>query len=207
MGIYRLAPAFALCATAVLTGCFGAPGYNGPQTGHFDGHKFHNDPRVPQPGARDVLRWMFSSGGIGWSKVPPVVPARPPARVAKGIRITVVNHATVLVQMDGIAILTDPVWSKRVGPLSFIGESRQADPGVRFDDLPRIDAVVISHSHYDHCDVVTLNALVKRFGTPIFAGLGSRAMLAEHGVRSGVDLDWWQSAPVGKSAEIGRAHV
>lgn len=184
---------------ALLTGCFGAPGYHGPRSAHFDGHEFHNDPIVPQPGAGDVFRWMFSGGDIDWTDAPPVVPARPPSRVDQGIRITFVNHATVLVQMDGVAILTDPVWSERVSPMSFIGQARQAEPGVRFDELPRIDAVLVSHSHYDHCDVATLDALEERFGMPVFAGLGSRAMLAEHDVNSGVDLDWWQSAPVGAS--------
>ncbi|WP_437908014.1 MBL fold metallo-hydrolase [Sorangium sp. So ce327] len=199
MGMCRLASTVALCVTAALTGCFGAPGYSGPRTGHFDGHEFHNDPRVSQPGVGDVFRWMSSSEEVRWCEAPPVVPTQPPARVDEGIRVTFVNHATVLVQMDGISVLTDPVWSERVGPASFVGQSRQAAPGVRFDDLPRIDAVVLSHSHYDHCDVATLDALEERFGMPVFAGLGSAAMLAAHDVGGGEDLDWWQSAPVGES--------
>ena len=189
----------ALWASMGLAGCFGAPSYSGPRTAHFDGHEFHNDPKVPQPGAADVVRWMLSGGAIDWNAAAPVVPAQPPARVEQGIRVTFVNHATVLVQMDGISILTDPIWSERVGPVSFLGPSRQAAPGVRFDDLPKIDAVVLSHSHYDHCDVETLVALEKRFAAPVFAGLGSRAMLAEHEVSRGVDLDWWQSARIGTS--------
>ena len=183
-----------------LSGCFGAPSYTGPRTGHFDGCEFHNDPKVPQPGAGDALSWMLSGGAIDWREAPSVVPTRPPARVDEGIRVTFVNHATVLVQMDGISVLTDPVWSERVGPVSFMGPSRQAAPGVRFDDLPKIDAVVLSHSHYDHCDVATLDAIEQRFGALVFAGLGSRAMLAEHDVDSGVDLDWWQSTRIGKSS-------
>lgn len=182
-----------------LAGCFGAPSYQGPPTAHFDGQEFHNVPRVPQPGVGDVLRWLFSGGAIPWSDAPPVVPAQPPARVDEGIRITLVNHATVLLQMDGVSILTDPVWSDRPSPLPFIGPSRKAEPGVRFDDLPSIDAVVLSHSHYDHCDVGTLTALTRRFGMPVFAGLGSHAMLAEHEIHGGVDLDWWQSVRVGES--------
>lgn len=189
----------ALWAAACLAGCFGAPSYNGPRTAHFDGDEFHNVPKVSQPGVGDVLRWTFSGGAIEWNEARSVVPTRPPARVDEGIRVTFVNHATVLVQMDGISILTDPVWSARVGPISFMGPSRQAAPGIRFDDLPKIDAVVVSHSHYDHCDVATLVELEQRFGAPVFAGLGSRAMLAEHDVNRGVDLDWWQSARIGKS--------
>lgn len=184
---------------AVIAGCVGAPGYKGPRSSHFDGSEFHNVPRAPQPGAREMARWLFSGGAVDWSDAAPVVPFLPPSRVDEGIRITFVNHATVLVQMDGVAILTDPVWSERVSPVSFIGASRYADPGVRFDDLPKIDAVLVSHSHYDHCDVPTLDALEDQFGMPIFAGLGSREMLAEHDVDTGIDLDWWQSAPLGAS--------
>jgi hypothetical protein len=91
---------------------------------------------------------MFSSGAISWNELAPVVPTQPPARVDEGIRITFVNHATVLVQMDGISVLTDPIWSDRASAVSFAGPSRKADPGVRFDDLPKIDAVMVSHSHY-----------------------------------------------------------
>jgi L-ascorbate metabolism protein UlaG (beta-lactamase superfamily) len=195
----RPAVRLALCTTVVLTGCFGAPNYNGSPTGHFDGEEFHNDPRVSQPSLGEVVRWMFSSGEIPWNEVAPVVPTQPPARVDEGIRITFVNHATVLVQMDGISVLTDPIWSDRASAVSFAGPSRKAAPGVRFDDLPRIDAVMVSHSHYDHCDVVTLDALEERYRMPIFAGLGSAAMLAEHDIENGRDLDWWQSAPIGAS--------
>jgi L-ascorbate metabolism protein UlaG (beta-lactamase superfamily) len=193
----RLRRLVALGASAALAGCFGAPSYEGPRTAHFDGHEFHNDPKVPQPGVGDVFRWLFSGGAIPWNDAAPVVPTKPPAHVEPGIRVTFVNHATVLVQMDGISILTDPVWAESVGPVSFLGQSRRAAPGVRFADLPRIDAVLVSHSHYDHCDIATLRALEKQFSMPVFAGLGSAAMLAEHDVPSGRDLDWWQSATVG----------
>lgn len=192
----------ALAALAALAGCFGAPGHQGPRTNHFDGTEFHNDPVVPQPGFGDVVGWMLWSDPIAWNEAPPVVPSQPPARVDAGIRVTVVNHATVLVQMDGVSVLTDPVWSTRVGPVSFAGPSRQADPGIRFQDLPKIDAVLVSHSHYDHCDVPTLDALEERFGMPIFAGLGSTAMLAERHVATGRDLDWWQSAPLANGVTV-----
>lgn len=195
----RVSAGLALCVAPVLNGCFGAPSFEGPRTGHFDGCEFHNVPKVSQPGVGDLLRWIVSDGAIEWRDAPAVVPTRPPARIDEGIRVTFVNHATVLVQMDGIAILTDPIWSEGAGPASFLAQSRRADPGIRFDDLPNIDAVVLSHSHYDHCDVATLDALEERFGMPVFAGLGSRAMLAEHDIDAGVDLDWWRSAPVGES--------
>ena len=200
MPSFRTSLRLALIASTLATlSCFGAPGYKGPPSAHFDGTRFHNVPPVPQPDFGDVLVWMFSTGAVPWREAPPVEPTQPPARVDEGIHITFVNHSTVLIQMDGIAVLTDPVWSYRVGPVSFVGPSRYADPGVRFEDLPPIDAVLVSHSHYDHCDVPTLKALEDRFGMPIFAGLGSQEMLAEHDIHGGVDLDWWQSTPIGDS--------
>jgi L-ascorbate metabolism protein UlaG (beta-lactamase superfamily) len=112
------------------------------------------------------------------------------------LRVTFVNHATVLIQMDSLNILTDPVWSKRVSPVSWFGPTRHRPPGIRFEDLPPIDVVVISHNHYDHMDVPTLRRLVRAFHPRIITGLGNARYLAHHGVPGAEDIDWWQSLPV-----------
>ena len=96
----------------------------------------------------------------GRSLAESVPPARPDATVAQGaLRLTMVGHATLLVQVHGLNILTDPVWSDRVSPLSFVGPKRVNAPGIAFADLPRIDLVLLSHNHYDHLDLVTLARL------------------------------------------------
>ena len=82
---------------------------------------------------------------------PPYVQAIPKESSEKLI-VTFINHATFLIQVDGVNILTDPVWSKRTSPFSFAGPKRVHPPGVEFENLPRIDLVVISHNHYDHMD-------------------------------------------------------
>jgi L-ascorbate metabolism protein UlaG (beta-lactamase superfamily) len=99
----------------------------------------------------------------------------------------------MLVQMDGVNILTDPIWSMRCSPFSFAGPKRHRPPGLRFDDLPPIDAVLVSHNHYDHLDVATLRRLG---GARIFTPLGNSALMARHGVKNATDLDWWQTTRV-----------
>ena len=97
------------------------------------------------------------------------------------LRITFINHSTTLIQIDGVNILTDPVWSRRVSPVSFTGPRRHRPPGIRFDDLPPIDLVLVSHNHYDHMDVATLRALQERHRPAIVAPLGNAALMRRHG--------------------------
>jgi L-ascorbate metabolism protein UlaG (beta-lactamase superfamily) len=196
---------FALLVTlptfaAPMSGCFGAPQYLGPTSDHFDGEKFRNLAPFEERSFYDALRWIF--GDDPSQKWPDWVDIRrwpaPPARVTDGLRVTFVNHATVLVQTSGMNVLTDPVWSDSVGPFSWLGTKRHKAPGVAFDDLPKIDVVLISHNHYDHLDIPTLQRLAKRDKPLVLAGLGTRALLAEYDVGPAEDLDWWQSRDVGK---------
>ncbi|MEL6545016.1 MAG: MBL fold metallo-hydrolase, partial [Myxococcota bacterium] len=90
-----------------------------------------------------------------------------------------------------------PIYSERASPFSWAGPSRYHAPGIAFDDLPPIDAVVLSHNHYDHFDVPTLRRLASRDGPTLIGGLGSKALLAEEDVPGGEDLDWWETTRVG----------
>ena len=90
------------------------------------------------------------------------------------VAITFVNHATFLIQMGNITILTDPVWSERASPLRWIGPKRVRKPGLSFEDLPTIDVILLSHNHYDHMDTATLKQLGRqRFAPTAFAALGA----------------------------------
>jgi L-ascorbate metabolism protein UlaG (beta-lactamase superfamily) len=109
--------------------------------------------------------------------------------------VTWVGHATVLVQAGGINILTDPIWSDRAGPFGVTGPSRVRDPGIRFDDLPKIDLVLISHNHYDHMDLATLKRLWARDRPLIVTSLGNDTILRDAGVPA-VARDWGQTVPV-----------
>jgi N-acyl-phosphatidylethanolamine-hydrolysing phospholipase D len=108
--------------------------------------------------------------------------------------ITWIGHATLLVQLAGVNVLTDPIWGERASPVSFAGPRRLVPPGIRFQDLPRIHAVVISHDHYDHLDVDTIERLIRTHQPRFFVPLGLKDWLRDHGARDVVELDWWQAA-------------
>ncbi|HVO30266.1 MAG TPA: MBL fold metallo-hydrolase, partial [bacterium] len=173
--------------------CLDGPAYHGPVSDHFDGKRFHNEVD-DMHAAGGLLKWMTHRKHGAWASHAGELPGPPPpASVAdSAMRVTFVNHSTVLLQTDGLNVLTDPIWSDRAGPYSWAGEKRKRPPGIRFEDLPKIDVVIISHNHYDHFDLPTLVRLAKRDHPRVFSGLGNAEYLRQHGVDAN-DLDWWQS--------------
>ncbi len=164
--------------------------YEGPQTSHYDGARFFNPDgedtlRPPTGGSRGnfILRTLTGSDGRPeWRNQVEVTQSKPAARV-EGDRMiaTWIGHASVLVQTSGINILTDPIYSETAGPFGF-GPRRVARPGVAFDDLPKIDLVLISHNHYDHMDLATLKKLWDR-DKPIFiTSLGNDTLMKQAGI-------------------------
>ena len=161
--------------------------------------RFVNLEPTPDRSLREVMRWQLGSMSAGqrgaWSRWREIAPQpAPPARVTAGVRVTWVNHATALVQLAGRNLLTDPVWSTRVSPVAFAGPRRRHAPGIALDALPPLDAVLLSHDHYDHLDVPTLRALAARHRMPVLTGLGNAGRLAGAGVPRAVELDWGDSA-------------
>jgi len=107
---------------------------------------------------------------------------------------TWVGHATILVQMDHVSFLTDPIWSDKASPVSFAGPRRFVPPGVALEDLPPIDFVLVSHNHYDHLDLRTLSALAaRRPETRFFVPLANGELLRENGITNVEELDWGES--------------
>jgi L-ascorbate metabolism protein UlaG (beta-lactamase superfamily) len=151
--------------------------YQGPVSDHFDGTRFFN-PGEPgtDRGLGDILRWRREAPQTLWPPSVPVDQTVPDARV-EGLRVTMVGHASLLVQIAGLNILTDPVWSDRASPLSFAGPKRVAPPGIAFADLPMIDAVLLSHNHYDHLDMATLRRLHATHRPLIVTPLGNDAIV------------------------------
>ena len=118
------------------------------------------------------------------------------------MQVTWIGHATVLVQTQGLNILTDPIWSERASPFSFVGPRRVRAPGVRFEDLPRIDLVLVSHNHYDHMDLPTLRRLWERDRPLIVTSLGNDTILRGEGIES-VTRDWGGRVPGPRPGDRG----
>jgi L-ascorbate metabolism protein UlaG (beta-lactamase superfamily) len=142
------------------------------------------------PGLLDAFRWKLTTRPQpSPSFIEDVEPSMPPRRwEAGGLRTTLVNHSTVLLQQRGSNILTDPVWSERTSPLSWIGPRRCRKPGVSWEDLPPIDAVLISHNHYDHLDLPTLRRLAAREDSTFIVPVGVARLLREQNIGSAHEL-------------------
>jgi L-ascorbate metabolism protein UlaG (beta-lactamase superfamily) len=163
---------------------------------HYRKGRFFN-PGAPPHRFGESLKWITHRRVGPWRDFTPSIPGeRPPERVAgDDLRITFINHATVLLQTESYNLITDPIWSNRASPVQWIGPKRHRDPGIRFEDLPQVDCVLISHNHYDHLDRTTLRRLQARDNPAIFCPLGVRKQLEGLGYQEIYELDWWQEHP------------
>ncbi len=153
------------------------PYYQGPPSDHFDGVRFFTPGQPLDKGFLELMRWQLGGGRASWPEsYPSPFSDKPPARV-EGLRVVMVGHASLLIQTAGINILVDPVFAERASPVSFAGPKRVNPPGVAFDDLPPIDAVLVTHNHYDHLDTATIARLWERFRPRIVAPLGNDAII------------------------------
>ena len=168
-----------------------------PASDHTDGRTFFN----PSGGAGQpftAVPRMLSEPRARWPAHVPVTPQIPPPRGDSAAVVTFIGHATFLIQTAAGNILTDPVYSRRAGPLNLIGPRRVREPAVRFDDLPPIALVLLSHNHYDHMDLPTLRRLHLQHRPLMVAPLGNDTILrrAIPGVRV-VTGDWWDRIDIG----------
>jgi L-ascorbate metabolism protein UlaG (beta-lactamase superfamily) len=165
---------------------------------HFDGKRYFN-PDAPQArGFLDMLRWKLTSRPQPSPRfVSDVALSKPPASVeGNALRVTLINHSTVLLQQSGCNILTDPVWSERATPVSGLGPRRRRSPGVLLDDLPRVDIVLLSHNHYDHLDLATLRRLAGRGQSQFIVPAGVARLLQSKNIGPVHELDWGDALPL-----------
>ena len=161
---------------------------------HFDGRRYHNLGRAGERNLWQVIRWALTRRKRPWPRWvdDPPRPA-PPRRATHEIAITFVGQSTFLLQLGGVNVLTDPIWSERASPVRWAGPRRVRRPGVAFERLPPIDVVLVSHTHYDHLDLPTLLRLERRDAPLIVTGLGNRRFLKRRGLAKVEELDWWQT--------------
>ena len=180
------------------------PYYSGPVSDHFDGLQFFVPDGQPPKGFVDLIKWQLGGGRKVWpDRYPSPHSDTPPKRVTgDALRVSFVGHATMLLQMEGLNVLTDPVWSERCSPVSWAGPKRKNDPGVAFENLPPIDLVLLTHNHYDHLDVVTLSRLAREHGAKVVTPLGNDTIVRDHDPRIDVTAHDWS-----ETVEIGPARI
>ncbi|MBO6555366.1 MAG: MBL fold metallo-hydrolase [Pseudomonadales bacterium] len=177
---------------ALLAGCVAAPGYRGDPMSNFNGKVFVNrTPMVKSPTDMIKLGWGSLTIAEKWPSWIEITQQEVPASDS-GISVTYINHSTLLIQVDGLNILTDPIYSKRASPFQWAGPARVHAPGVAMEDLPDIDVILISHNHYDHLDEQTLRDLVSRQDKEplILAGIGNGLLFDGLGLSNHRDLNW-----------------
>lgn len=186
-----------------------ARGYRGSVSDHFDGNKFFNYGVAPGALAKKqrmsfaAWLWLLKRPKNNWRREENSFVGKPPQSVVGGeIVVTFVNHASVLIQTEGLNILTDPIWSERASPFGFAGPVRYRDPGIRFEDLPSIDIVLISHNHYDHMDIKTLKRLRDKWDPRIYTGLGNKEYLVKKKITNVFEIDWFQNQEVGDGVRV-----
>jgi L-ascorbate metabolism protein UlaG (beta-lactamase superfamily) len=183
--------------------------YSGPVSDHFDGERFYDRRGVAPRNQGDLLRWLADRYWRGTkAKWPAWAPSpyadRPPDRVEGAAwRLSYVGHASWLIQTAGLIILIDPVWSQRASPFRFVGPRRVNDPGIAFTDLPPVDAVLVSHAHYDHLDVGTLSRLVAAHRPRVVTPLGNDAIMRYHDPAIAAEAyDWHEPVDIGTGITV-----
>ncbi len=192
-----------LAALFIVDFLIAAPGYKGPKSDHFNGKKFGLPDQHKARSLFDIIKWGVSGDRGTWIEQDENnYNLQPKPFVDEHFAVTFVNHSTFLLQVDGLNILTDPIWSDRASPYSWIGPKRMRPPGIQFEDLPEIDCLLISHNHYDHLDLPTVLKLRDTFNPRFIAPLGVSEFLKKKGIVNSVDLDWWDEFEINSRTSL-----
>jgi L-ascorbate metabolism protein UlaG (beta-lactamase superfamily) len=173
---------------------------------HFDGTRFFIPGHPCEGSALRHLLWQFSERAAPWPRFwPSPFSDKPPEQVrSRDLRVTLIGHASFLIQAAGRNILVDPVYAERASPFSFAGPKRVNAPGIDFDHLPPIDLVLVSHGHYDHLDLNTLGRLHQRTRPHVVTPLGNDSVIRPilDGHATVTAYDWGQSHDAGNGVTI-----
>jgi len=166
----------------------------GEQSDHFDGARFLNPGGSAAERPMSEIPRMLKEPRTPWPRHVEQPTRHPAALDGAGAVVTFIGHSTFLIQTAAGNLLTDPMYSQRAGPLNRIGPRRVRQPAVRFDDLPHISIVLLSHNHYDHCDLPTLRRLARRFNPLVVTPLNNGRLVRSAGIRRVEECDWWEQA-------------
>ena len=165
---------------------------------HFDGRRYFNPWGAGPRSFRDLLRWKLTGHPEPWPRQVEDAPAAPLPTLGRGeMSATFLGHATALFRLPSLTVLTDPIFSTRASPLSWAGPARVRPAALGIEGLPHLDAVLVSHNHYDHMDLPTLKALAAKGMETALVPLGNGKWLRAAGFARVIELDWWESAEIG----------
>lgn len=177
-----------------------------PKSDHFDGEHFYNlyHTKADEKGFFDFWRWRLQRQREPW---PSVVQNTATPHLANQVSedevyVTFINHATELIQLKNLTLLTDPIFSERASPLSWYGPKRVRPPGLTLTALPQIDVVIISHNHYDHMDLPSLQVLAQQHNPLFIVPLENKPLLENAGISKIIELDWWQTYTLNENQSI-----
>ena len=173
-------------------------------TAHYDGYRFRNLSAIHEHTLAERLSviqeilaapdWQTQTTREGNAKLSILVNG--------AVSVTFIGHNSLLVRAGEASVLFDPVFSQYASPLSGIGPKRQRPPGMDFEQLPKIDFVMVSHNHYDHMDIPTLQRIAERDAPLFIVPLGNAYILNDAGIKNVVELDWWQSRVLKQDIEV-----
>lgn len=174
------------------------------ETDHFNGtHFFNPEPGHPNPVHRRgsllrLIRARMSRDPAAWATWPARIQNKPyPRPLPAQPSVTWIGHSSFLLCLEGLTVLTDPVFSERCSPIRFAGPKRVRAPGLALDELPQIDLILLSHNHYDHMDIASLRRIRKRFpAAHIVTSHGNAAYLQFQRLPGATELDWWETTTV-----------
>jgi N-acyl-phosphatidylethanolamine-hydrolysing phospholipase D len=202
------AAAMTLCVIAGMAGCTATNKYYDPDQPHRGRDGFKNNYLPTDTAKPSMLKWQYERLTQGLPKPPAnnyQFPIDKPdlAWLAANKDVpsaTWIGHSTMLLQTSGVTLLTDPVFSERASPFSFVGPKRKVPAALTLDQLPHIDVVMISHNHYDHLDVDSVRRLNQQAGGPplFLVPLGVKDWMQDQGITNVREMDWWERASVSR---------
>lgn len=191
-----------LATRSSIDHAFIKPDFDYALTDHSDHHGFFNSNEATRSDnvhrSMAMYEWLLFRKPAKWPLIEPLftpvdTPQLRPDANLDDWKVWFVGHATVLIQIGQFNFLTDPVWAERASPLRRFGPKRVRAAGIALNDLPRIDAVLLSHNHYDHLDLASLEWLHQRDHMPIYTGLANACYFPEY--MTVIEMDWWEKIP------------